>query len=114
MSAEMEFALDASRAQPSFMPLEPSRVATACRAAMDALERAPTPVEALEDAVAALHEHLGFAFVAALVVEHERLWLVSSRGFAMTPDGLPMGVGIVGRAVRTGRIQYVPDLAADP
>ena len=96
------------------MPLEPSRVAAACRAAIDAIDGAPTPEEALDGAVGALHEQLECALVAALVVEHERLWLISSRGFAMTPDGLPIAVGIVGRAVRSGRIQYVPDLAADP
>ena len=114
MSALMEFAVDPPHGRPAFMPLAPARVAAACRAALDAIERGPTAVEALDAAVAALHEQLEFAFVAALVTEHERLWLVSSRGFAMTPDGLPSGVGIVGRAVRTGRIQYVPDLSADP
>lgn len=110
----MEFALDSSRARPSFMPLEPAHVAVACQAALEAIGAAATPEAALDAAVDALHEHLENAFVVALVAEHERLWHVASRGFAMTPDGVPVASGIVGRAMRTGRAQYVPDLAADP
>ena len=110
----MEFALDPSSGRPSFLPLEPTHVAAACRAAIEAIEAAATPEAALDGALGALHEELDGAFVVALVGEHERLWHVASRGFAMAPDGLPISDGIVGRAIRTGRIQYVPDRAADP
>ena len=110
----MEFAFEPSQRRPSFMPLEPTHVATACRAAIDAIAAAATPEAALDGALGALHEHLDRAFVVALVAEHERLWHVAGRGLAMTPDGLPIAAGIVGRAIRSGRIQYVPDLAADP
>lgn len=110
----MEFALDPSSGRPSFLPLEPTHVAAACRAAIEAIEAAATPEAALDGALGALHEELDGAFVVALVGEHERLWHVASRGIAMTPDGLPISDGIVGRAIRTGRIQYVPDRAADP
>ena len=110
----MEFALDPSSGRPSFLPLEPTRIAAACHAAIDAIDAATTPEEALGGALSVLHEELDRAFVVALAVEHDRLWHVASRGFAMTPDGLPISDGIVGRAIRSGRIQYVPDLAADP
>ncbi len=110
----MEFAFESTQGRPPFMPLEPTHVAAACRAAIDAIEGAATPEDALDGALGALHERLDRAFVVALVVEHGRLWHVASRGYAMTPDGIPIAVGIVGRAVRSGRIQYVPDLAADP
>src|SRR5712691_4163013 len=110
----MESAFEPTHGRPSFMPLEPARVAAGCQAAIAAIDGAATPEEALDGALGALHEHLNHAFVVALVAEHERLWHVSSRGFAMTPDGLPIAGGIVGRAMRSGRIQYVPDLAADP
>jgi diguanylate cyclase (GGDEF)-like protein len=110
----MEFAYESLDGRPSLLPLEPTRVAAACRAALDAIDGATNPEEALEAALGALHEHLDGAFVAALVVEHGRLWYVASRGFAMTADGIPVADGIVGRAMRSGRIQYVPDLAADP
>src|SRR5258708_11727429 len=110
----MEFALGPSPGQRWFIPLEASRVAAGCRAAIEALDGAVTPEMALDAALGALHEHLDGAFVVALVAEHDRLWHVASRGFAMTPDGLPVADGIVGRALRSGRIQYVPDLAADP
>ncbi len=110
----MELALDPSSGRPSFLPLEPTHVAAACRAAIEAIEAAATPEAALDGALGALHEELGRVYVVVLVGEHERLWHVASRGLAMTPDGLPISDGIVGRAIRTGRIQYVPDLAADP
>ena len=110
----MEFALDPSSGRPSFLPLEPTRIAAACRAAIEAIDAANSPEDALRGAVGALHEELDRAFVVALVAEHGRLWHAASRGFAMTPDGLPISDGIVGRAIRSGRIQYVPDLAADP
>lgn len=110
----MEFAYTPAAEASSPLPLDPSRVADACRAAIDAVAAAGSPDEALDAALGVLREQLSGAFVAALVSERERLWLVGSRGFGMIPDGLPIGSGVVGRAARTGRVQYVPDLAADP
>jgi diguanylate cyclase (GGDEF)-like protein len=95
-------------------PFEPAYLAEAFRAAIEAAAREEAPTAALDAAVQVLHERLQGSFVAALVREHERLWLVASSGYAVIPDGIPVDTGVVGRAVRSGRCQYVPDLAADP
>jgi diguanylate cyclase (GGDEF)-like protein len=110
----VEFAWDQAAGRPSFLPIEPSRVASAVEAATAALARGSTPRQALGEAIDALHTYLDSAFVAALVAEHDRLWLIDSRGLVVTPDGVPFDVGIVGRAARSRRTQYIPDLAADP
>lgn len=99
---------------PPTRPLEPARVADAFCAAAEAVDAAAGPTEALDAALDALHELLEGALVAALVEEHGRLWVIGSRGYAMIPEGIPISAGIVGRAARTGRVQYIPDLAADP
>ena len=48
------------------------------------------------------------------MLEHGRLWLVDSCGFAIIPDGLGFDEGIVGRALRTARTELVEDVASDP
>ena len=110
----MDYALDPSRGKRPLLPLEPSHVADACRAATAGVDAAETPGQALDAALDALFDHLDGPVVAILVYEHDRLWHVGSRGFAITPDGLAVTDGVVGRAIRSGRTQYVPDLAADP
>jgi GGDEF domain-containing protein/putative methionine-R-sulfoxide reductase with GAF domain len=110
----MEAAAPAPGSSPPLRPLEAACLADAFRAAVDAIAAEATPAEALDAALGILHDRLDRAFVAAHVREHDRLWLVGGRGYAAVPDGLSVTSGIVGRAVRTGRTQYVPDLAADP
>ena len=75
---------------------------------------ADDPTAALAAAVRALHEGLGSACVAAFVLEHGRLWLVDSCGFALIPDGVGLDEGVVGRAMRSARPQLVEDVTADP
>ena len=107
-------ATPASGLPPPPRPLEPAHLVDAFRDAVAAVGPAATPVEALDAVLDVLHAQLGGALVAAHVEEHGRLWLVGSRGYTMIPEGLPISAGIVGRATRTGRVQYIPDLAADP
>jgi len=110
----MEAAASAPGSSPPLRPLEAACLADAAGAAAAAIAVETAPAAALDAALGVLHERLGGAFVAAHVLEHDRLWLVGGRGDAVVPDGLPVTAGIVGRAVRTGRTQYVPDLTADP
>ncbi len=110
----MEAALTPAAGPSPSRPLDPAVVAGAMRAATAAVAAAGTPAAALDAAIAALEERLQPCFVAALVCEHDRLWLVGSHGYAAIPDGLRLDTGVVGRAVRSRRTQYVPDLAADP
>lgn len=80
-------------------------------AALDDAHAHDDPVGASLDI---LRESIDGLYVAALAVEHDRLWIVRASGYTMIPDGLGVGEGIVGRAVRTGRAQTVLDVSRDP
>ena len=110
----MEAAAPAPGSSPPLRPLDAASVGDAFRAAADALAGAETRPVALDAALDILHTRLDRAFVAAHVLDDDRLWLAGGRGYAVVPDGLRVTSGIVGRAARTGHTQYVPDLAADP
>jgi diguanylate cyclase (GGDEF)-like protein len=51
---------------------------------------------------------------SVFLLEHDRLWAVSHRGYTMIPGGLPLDRGVIGRALDRGGAQYVPDVRADP
>ncbi len=68
----------------------------------------------LDAALGALCEGLDDAFVAALVLEHERLWLAGTSRYTMIPDGIALDEGVVGRAAHSGEVQLVDDVEADP
>ena len=72
----------------------------ACTDAVEAARRATEPALAIEAALGELHEHLGGALAAVLMLEHGRLWLVGTRGHAMIPEGLSLGGS--GGACRAG------------
>jgi diguanylate cyclase (GGDEF)-like protein len=92
---------------------------------MDVLRDALAPVlhavTAETDPTAAVDAALD-AFEAAgegarwsvFLLDHERLWAVSQRGYTMIPDGLTLDRGVIARAVRTREAQYLPDVDADP
>jgi diguanylate cyclase (GGDEF)-like protein len=71
-------------------------------------------LSALEAAVAALHEAVPGLLPSLFVLEHERIWLVAQRGYAVVPDGIRVDSGVTGRAVRLARPQLVPDVRSDP
>jgi diguanylate cyclase (GGDEF)-like protein len=48
------------------------------------------------------------------VLEHERLWLVSQRGYEEVRDGFSLDQGVMARAVRTGEAQFLPHVQEDP
>ncbi len=96
------------------VPIDLRRLKGACDAAVAAAALADGAAAAIDAALGALHDELDGAGVAALVLEHGRLWQVGVRGYAMIPDGLPLDEGVVGRAVRTSSAQLVVDVATDP
>src|SRR2546422_11277685 len=106
----MKAAAPASGSSQLLRPLEAACLGDAMRAAARAIAAETEPAAALEAALGILHERLERAFIAAHVLEHDRLWLVGGRGYAVVPDGLPVTSGIIGRAARTGRTQDVPEL----
>ncbi len=89
-------------------------LAVAANRAADAAAGLEEPAAAIDAAVGTLHEAVVGLLPSVFVFEHGRLWLVSQRGYAVVPDGLSVERGIMGRAVRLGRPQLVPDVRADP
>ena len=82
---------------------------------MSALAAAPGPEVGVDEALDLLAEAAGQgASWSVFLIEHERLWAVTHRGFTMIPGGLPLDRGVLGRAIARGRAQYVPDVRADP
>ncbi len=99
---------------PESVPIDLQRLKRACETAVAAAARAENAAAAIDAALGALHDELDEAGVAALVLEHGRLWSVGVRGYAMIPDGLPIDEGVVGRAVCTSSVQLAVDVATDP
>jgi len=95
--------------------VDPRRLSEACARAAAAAEGAAAPREAIDVALSTLREGLGSGtYVAALGVDHELLWVLAARGYTMLADGLDVGAGVVGRAVRERRAQLVLDAGSDP
>jgi diguanylate cyclase (GGDEF)-like protein len=95
-------------------PLEPALLGAAIRAAVHAASEHDDPRSAIDAAIGALHAALDGLLASIFVLEHGRLWLVSQRGYGVVLDGIVVGQGVMGRAVRSGRSQVVPDVRADP
>lgn len=95
-------------------PIEAGVLATAAKEAVAAASLPGDPGASIDAAVRALSGAISSLLVAVFVLEHGRLWLVAQRGYAVVPDGLTTETGIIGRAVRLGRAQLVPDVTGDP
>lgn len=86
----------------------------ACRAAKRSIGAAHSR-DAIEVALEALCTPFGGRLLASVyAVEHERLWLVAQHGYSETRDGFSLEHGVMGRAARSGTIQLVADVTADP
>jgi diguanylate cyclase (GGDEF)-like protein len=70
--------------------------------------------ESIELALEAVTEGCGRRLLASVyLLEHERLWLVTQRGYAEARDGFSLAQGVMGRAIRTGETQFVANTADD-
>lgn len=94
--------------------LDPALLSSATSAAHAAARAEGGALRALDAAVAALHGAVPGVLTSLFVFEHERIWLVAQRGYAVVPDGVGIHSGVTGRAVRLGRAQLVPDVRSDP
>jgi diguanylate cyclase (GGDEF)-like protein len=103
-----------ARAAPNAPPLDGAMLAAAAKRALLAAREATEPASSIEAAVDALYEAPGGVVSAVFVLEHGRLWLVAQRGYAVVSEGINIERGVMGRAVRLGRIEVIPDVAADP
>jgi diguanylate cyclase (GGDEF)-like protein len=93
--------------------LERALLAAAMKEAVAAVAAEDEPARAISAAVGSLYGQVG-GLPSVFVLEHGRLWLVAQRGYAVVPDGISIDRGIMGRAVRLGRGQVVPDVHLDP
>jgi diguanylate cyclase (GGDEF)-like protein len=95
-------------------PVDPAVLAAAAREARRAMDRENEPSPAIDAAIGALNDAVPTLLPSLFVLEHGRLWLVAQRGYAVVPDGIDVGRGVMGRAVRLGRDQLVLDVRTDP
>jgi diguanylate cyclase (GGDEF)-like protein len=95
--------------------LDADRLRAACSAAEAALIEGGSGRHAIEQSFAALAEGLEeILLVSAYVHDHDRLWLIAQRGYREVRDGFSLDQGVLARAIRTGRVQFLPDVTADP
>jgi diguanylate cyclase (GGDEF)-like protein len=105
---------DKPRASQPLRPLSVDVLAASVRRAKAALAGGGGR-EAIELALGALVEGLERRVLASVyVLEHERLWMVSQRGYDEVRDGFSLDQGVMARAVRTGETQFVGDTRSDP
>jgi diguanylate cyclase (GGDEF)-like protein len=71
--------------------------------------------DAIELALDALVEGVEKRLLASVyVVEHERLWMVTQRGYGEVRYGFSLDQGVMARAVRAGETQFLDDTRDDP
>ena len=99
---------------PESRSIDLARLKAACDEAATIAAAQSDPAVAIEAALEVLHARLDHGGVAAFVLEHDRLWSMGVRGYAMIPDGLPLGEGVIGRAVREQSVRLVLDTEVDP
>ena len=87
-------------------------VAALDRAAESAASR--DGVDAAHAAFGTLSEAVGAdLFVSIYFQAIDRLWLVAQAGYPETLDGIPLGKGVIGRALNTGEAQVILDPDSD-
>jgi diguanylate cyclase (GGDEF)-like protein len=98
----------------SVRPLNVAGLASAARRARAVLA-SKGGRQAIDLALDEVVEGLGRRLLASVyVLEHERLWLVSQRGYEEVRDGFSLDQGVMARAVRTGETQFIDDTERDP
>jgi diguanylate cyclase (GGDEF)-like protein len=104
----------ASAAARIVQPIDIGLLAAGARTAAAAIREDDEPAPAIDAALAAFYDAVAGVMPSVFVLEHGRQWLVAQRGYAVVPDGLTVDSGIIGRAIRLGRAQLVPDAKRDP
>jgi diguanylate cyclase (GGDEF)-like protein len=95
--------------------LDPERLRAACADAEAVLAEGAHGRTAIDAAFAALTDGFeGKLLVSTYILEHDFLWLIAQAGYREVRDGIPLDKGVLGRAIRTGTTQFIPDVADDP
>ena len=98
----------ASRPVGDPLALDPALLSAAVVAGCAAARTENGALQALDAALAALHDTAPALLPSLFVLEHGRIWLVVQRGYAVVPDGMHADGGVTGRAVRLAimRVNY--------
>jgi diguanylate cyclase (GGDEF)-like protein len=96
-------------------PISPKVLAAAVESALATLRSVGDEAHCFDASLAALVESGGRHLLPSLyVVDHDRLWLVAQQGYEHVRDGFGLDQGVIARAARTARAQFVPNIGADP
>ena len=95
--------------------LDEGRLRAASTEALRVLVEVGEGKEAIDLAVAQLVRGWDGKLIASVyLLEHERLWVISQRGYSdVVHDGFPIDQGVMARAVRTGQTQFIADVSTD-
>lgn len=95
--------------------LDPKRLRTACEEALRILDDVGDGKESIDLALGRLTRGWEGKLIASVyLLEHERLWVISQRGYSeVVHDGFPVNQGVMARAVRTGETQFISDVTKD-
>jgi diguanylate cyclase (GGDEF)-like protein len=95
--------------------LDADSLRESCQEALAVLEAAGDGKDAIDLAVACLARGWeGKLIVSVYLLEHQRLWVIAQRGYAdVVHDGFPVTRGVMARAIRTGKTQFLADVALD-
>ncbi|MDQ3890446.1 MAG: diguanylate cyclase [Actinomycetota bacterium] len=95
--------------------LELRVILRACEQAELALERTADDRQALDAALEQLHDGVGPDLLCCVFLrKHDRIWILAQRGYDQVRDGYALTQGVMARAIRTGKVQYVPAVEEDP
>jgi diguanylate cyclase (GGDEF)-like protein len=90
-------------------------IARGAEAAVRELGRFQETGDAVAHALKRLHDVAGDELLASVyVLDHGRLWCVAQAGYDQVRDGFDLGQGVMGRTLRTEKVQFVPDVQIDP
>ncbi|HJS48994.1 MAG TPA: sensor domain-containing diguanylate cyclase, partial [Gaiellaceae bacterium] len=95
-------------------PVDVALLAAAAKKATAVLGHGDDPAASIDSAMEVLHAEIASLLPSIFVLDHGRFWLVAQRGHSVVPDGIRVASGIMGRALRLGSPQLVPDVTADP
>jgi diguanylate cyclase (GGDEF)-like protein len=104
----------ASAAARVVRPIDAGLLTAAAQRAAEEIGTHGEPAKAIEAAIDGFYEAVAGAMPSVFVLEHGRLWLIAQRGYAVVPDGIGVGSGVMGRAVRLGHAQLATDVRTDP
>ncbi len=89
-------------------------LARAVEDAIDAMPGVSSAREAIDDALKRLCHAAGTGVLASVyTLDHDRLWCLAQNGYTQVRDGFTLHQGVMGRALRTETVVFLPDVRVD-